>query len=258
MKKSDIIKGLRERVSVFKMAVADANDDWIIKGFIDIHKNIYTISADTKVISKVLELLLFPSIRNFADDNSLTLELAEHKNHYPDVTIIDNNGNKFALDLKTTYRTNDKNTNGMTLGTYTGYFRDRNGTKNITYPYKSYKAHIVLGIIYSRTELPVDELRRYSVDDLESIVSVIKSFDFFVQEKWKIASDKPGSGNTTNIGSVKGISELKNGKGIFPKYGIKIFDDYWKYYMTKAMARQHDLNEPPYRDLQSYKKYKGI
>ena len=36
------------------------NDEWTIKGFIDIFKNIYTISSDTKIVSKILELHLFP------------------------------------------------------------------------------------------------------------------------------------------------------------------------------------------------------
>lgn len=35
-------------------------DEWTIRGFIDIFKNIYTISSDTKIVSKVLELHLFP------------------------------------------------------------------------------------------------------------------------------------------------------------------------------------------------------
>lgn len=30
----------------------------------------------------------------------------------------------------------------MTLGAFTGYFRDRESLKNITHPYKDYKAHI--------------------------------------------------------------------------------------------------------------------
>ncbi len=36
------------------------NDEWNIRGFIDIFKNVYTISSDTKIVSKVLELHLFP------------------------------------------------------------------------------------------------------------------------------------------------------------------------------------------------------
>lgn len=32
--------------------VSSKNGDWTVKGFIDVKKNIYTISADTKIISK--------------------------------------------------------------------------------------------------------------------------------------------------------------------------------------------------------------
>ena len=53
-----------------------------------------------------------------------------------------------------------------------------------------------------------------------------------IQEKYKIAGDKPGSGNTENIGSFKTASfdELKDGKGPFSALGQEIFDIYWKYY----------------------------
>ncbi|KAF5281393.1 hypothetical protein FQR65_LT14731 [Abscondita terminalis] len=40
-----------------------------------------------------------------------------------------------------------------------------------------------------------------TVDNLKSITSVIKDFDFFVAEKWKIASDKQGS-EILHIGST--------------------------------------------------------
>ncbi|MGN8421890.1 type II restriction endonuclease [Helicobacter pylori] len=38
--------------------------DWKIKGFIDIDKNIYTISSDTKIISKILEIQLSLSLKH--------------------------------------------------------------------------------------------------------------------------------------------------------------------------------------------------
>ena len=34
--------------------------DWTVKGFIDVFQRIYTITMDTKVLSKALELLMFP------------------------------------------------------------------------------------------------------------------------------------------------------------------------------------------------------
>lgn len=78
----------------------------------------------------------------------------------------------------------------MTLGAFTGYFRDRKSTKNITFPYEDYVGHFVLGLIYARTESIVDERKVYSIDNLQTIPSVVKDFEFFVQEKYKIAIDR--------------------------------------------------------------------
>ena len=39
--------------------------DWIIKGFIDIYRQIYTVSVDTKIVSKVLELPSVSDVRGF-------------------------------------------------------------------------------------------------------------------------------------------------------------------------------------------------
>lgn len=55
-------KQLLKYVDQFNTAVSTEDGDWVVKGFIDIAKNIYTISVDTKVVSKIMELLLFPKI----------------------------------------------------------------------------------------------------------------------------------------------------------------------------------------------------
>lgn len=245
---------LRNYFSEFKRTLATGKGDWTVKGFIDVYKNIYTISVDTKVISKIVELMLFPVISKFAKDNNYQMCLSEHQNHYPDITFISKN-EKIAVDLKSTYRINDDSVNGFTLGAFTGYFRQRTSTKNITYAYQEYSKHIILGIIYSRTE-NIDERQIYHFDNLANIVSVAKDFDFLVQEKWKIASDKPGSGNTKNIGSHKDIKTLISGNGTFAKYGIKTFDDYWMNYLTEEMAKNID-SEVPYHNLEQYLKWRG-
>ncbi|WP_441696573.1 type II restriction endonuclease [Helicobacter pylori] len=43
---------------------------------------------------------------------------------------------------------------------------------------------------------------------MDNITSVIKDFIFFAEEKWKIASDKGGSGNMANIGSIQYIDDI--------------------------------------------------
>lgn len=208
------------------------NDEWTIKGFIDVFKNIYTISTDTKIVSKVLELHLFPLFLDFAEKIDYELELATYQNWYPDLTFISKSNPtiKFAVDLKTTYRDEKypEFCNGFTLGSHGEYFVDRTSTKNIQYPYKDYSGHFCLGIIYTRSEIDKnEETHKYSIDELSQIPSVIKNFLFFAEEKWKIASDKGGSGNTANIGSIQKIDDILNGNGVFAKAGEELFDDYW-------------------------------
>lgn len=208
------------------------NDEWTVRGFIDIFKNIYTISSDTKIVSKILELHLFPHFLSFAYSIGYDIELATYQNWYPDLTFISkkNSNIKFAVDLKTTYRDEDYPgfCNGFTLGSHGEYFIERNSTKNIQYPYDEYSGHFCLGIIYSRAELDKnEETHIYSINEVESIPPVIKNFLFFAEEKWKIASDKGGSGNTANIGSIQKISDILSGNGVFSRAGEELFDDYW-------------------------------
>ena len=142
------------------------DNQWTIRGFIDIFKNVYTISADTKIISKVLELHIFPQFIGFAEENGYKLELATCQNWYPDLTFIlkENPNIKFAVDLKTTYR-DEKHPgfcNGFTLGSHGEYFINRDSIKNIQYPYNSYSGHFCLGIIYTRSLLDkFEETKRY-------------------------------------------------------------------------------------------------
>lgn len=241
---------LIRHVDLFNAAISTGEGDWVVKGFIDIAKNIYTIS-------KIMELLLFPKICQFAQETGYKMVLCKEQNFYPDISFIDSN-NKYAVDLKSTYRKNGKEVNGMTLGAFTGYFRDRKSKKNITFPYDEYIGHYVLGVIYSRTDKDLDERTIYKLEDLQNITSVIKHFTFFVQEKYKIALDRPGSGNTKNIGSVIKIEELINGKGPFTSLGEDIFNDYWMYYLIKDMAKAVDLKGAPYRNLREYKDYKKL
>lgn len=229
--KQEFIAELKKFASTLATQIANDNE-WNIRGFIDIFKNVYIISNDTKIVSKVLELHLFPHFLAFAERTGYIIELATYQNWYPDMTFIskENPKIKFAVDLKTTYR-DEKNPefcNGFTLGSHGKYFTDRTSTKNIQYPYDEYSGHLCLGIIYSRNNLDKqEELKIYNIDEVDEIPAVIKNFLFFVEEKWKIASDKGGSGNTANIGSIQKISDILEGNGVFAKAGEEIFDDYW-------------------------------
>ena len=146
----------------------------------------------------------------------------------------------------------------MTLGAFTGYFRNRESSKNTTFPYGEYSGHFVLGVIYSRAELKADELKVYTVNELKEIPSVVKNLQFFAQPKYRIAKAQPGSGNTKNIGAVGTVSELVNGAGPFADLGEDVFDDYWMYYLTQDMARAADMAKSPYNNLDTYFEYKSV
>ena len=208
------------------------NDEWTIRGFIDIFKNVYTISSDTKIISKILELHIFPYFMSFAENIGYEIELAEQQNWYPDLTFINRRKPdiKFSVDIKTTYRREDYPgfCNGFTLGSHGEYFINRNSKKNIQYPYDEYSGHFCLGIIYTRSIIDkLTETKTHSVNEVMDIPAVIRDFTFFAEEKWRIASDKSGSGNTANIGSIQKIDDIVLGNGVFAKAGEELFDDYW-------------------------------
>jgi hypothetical protein len=233
--KETFSKKLEEFVTELKCHISTDDGQWTVKGFIDIFKNVYTISSDTKIISKILEIHLFPKILQFAQTNGYKVVLAEHQNYYPDISFVKSNDEsvRFAVDFKTTYRNPKKPylCNGFTLGSHGEYFENRTSSKNIQFPYGSYSGHFCLGIIYDRAvNATIDETRSHNIDELHSITSVVKNFHFFVTEKWKIASDKGGSGNTANIGSINNIADIINGQGMFSKLGEQWFDEYWMNY----------------------------
>jgi hypothetical protein len=247
---------LQAHAESFAKAVATNEGEWIIKGFIDVYQRIYTISVDTKIVSKVLELLLFPMFVEFGKTNGLKIELCQHQNFYPDLTFThDSTGRRFAVDIKSTYRLNATDVNGMTLGAFTGYFRNRESNKNTLYPYSQYAGHFVLGVIYSKCDDVADERLQFTLEDLPRIPSVIKDFKFFAQPKYRVAASRPGSGNTKNIGSIVKIDKLINGTGPFATLGEQVYDDYWMFYLTREMAKALDI-ERPYTNLKSYLAYK--
>jgi Restriction endonuclease EcoRV len=212
--------------------------------------------VDTKIVSKVLEPLLFPMFVEFGKKHGLQIELCPQQNFYPDLTFThEASGQKFAVDIKSTYRTSATEVNGMTLGAFTGYFRNRDSNKNTLYPYGQYAGHFVLGVLYSKCDNVADERKQFTLEDLPKIPSVIRDFQFFAQPKFRIASFRPGSGNTKNIGSVTLIDELVNGAGPFAKLGEVVYDDYWMFYLTRDMAQALNVARP-YTNLKTYLEYK--
>lgn len=281
--KTEFIEALREFVGGLSDYTQTEDGQWSVKGFIDTFKNVYTVSGDTKIVSKIIEIHLFPKILEFAQRHSYKVVLAEHQNWYPDLSFVhaSDPSIKFAIDIKTTYRTPEYpgHCNGFTLGSHGEYFVNRDSTKNIQFPYREYLAHICLGVIYSRTDndkidetkiFQVNELGEISdqsisvgarsvikVDRLQAIPSVVKDFLFFVREKWEIASDSSGSGNTANIGSITYIEDILNGNGVFKNLGEKWFDDYWMNY-GKIRIPTKDGKTKLLSKLTEYLEYRGM
>lgn len=278
--KSDFKKELDRFTDKLEKYVSTDNGDWSVKGFIDVYKNIYTISSDTKIVSKILEIHIFPQILQFAEEIGYKIILTEHQNYYPDLTFINKEEEeiKFAVDLKTTYR-KKSGISSFTLGSHGSYFKERDKKKNIQFPYNQYLGHFCLGIIYTRTDLTddVSETEIYQVQELledyetpnkkvgerevttvknlKSITSVIKDFEFFAAEKWKIASDKQGSGNTANIGSTLSIEDLRNENGIFSQLGEEWFDEYWINFGSATMVK--DGKTVKITSLKNFLEFKG-
>ena len=248
-------KLLTEEVKSYKALLETQNNDCIVKGFIDVNKNVYGITTDTKVVSKIIEIILIPKLLLFAKRNGLTLEFPSAQNFYPDLTFKDREGNLFAVDFKSSYYRDDRKVNGLTLGSYWGYFRNRKIKKNTDYPYGEYKCHLVLGMLYKQGISTENDTAVYSIDELDAIKSVIEHFIFFVQPKWKIACDRPGSGNTRNIGGVTDIDKLTKGEGPFARLGEGIFDHYWMNFYNTADATRAGIGKPHYNNLRTYQEY---
>ncbi len=252
---------LRELADVLTCYVSTEDGQWTVKGFIDVFKNVYTISSDTKIVSKILEIHLLPKLSAFAEEYGFAIVLAEKQNYYPDVSFLskENASLKFALDFKTTYRNPQKPwlCNGFTLGSHGAYFRKRSSTKNIQFPYGSYAGHFCLGIIYDRLEKNTkNEVNIHSFDDLHSITSVISNIQFFVAEKWKIAADRRGSGNTANIGSIQRIPDILSGNGMFANLGEEWFDDYWMNY-GKINFKTESGETKVIKSLEDFVRFRG-
>jgi len=254
-------KELKNFVQSLTSYISTDDGQWTIKGFIDTYKNIYTISADTKVVSKILEIHLLPKILEFAKSVGYVIILPEHQNYYPDLSFVSIKDErvKFAVDLKTTYRLEKYPDfcNGFTLGSHGEYFINRESTKNIQFPYGQYAGHFCLGIIYSRANgIHISETQTHKLSELQSITSVINSFEFFIAEKWRIASDKSGSGNTANVGSISKIEDVIVGNGVFSKLGEDWFDDYWMNY-GKIIIKGKDGATKKITTLSEFITYRG-
>ena len=74
MTKDTFFALLTSEVQTYKDYLETENHDWIVKGFIDIDKNVYTITNDTKVVSKIIEILLVEIFLTFLTVNCKSIK----------------------------------------------------------------------------------------------------------------------------------------------------------------------------------------
>lgn len=232
--------------------------DFDVCGLISHSGQVFCLTTDTKVLSTVFELVAAQAVREIADHCGWKVYDAVQTS-YPDFTLAvdENDPLKIAVDCKTTYRRPRSLRTGVrgqfryTLGSYTSFLR--NGVKNIRFPYDQYAAHWILGFLYTRTEEEATSGVRSALD-VGAIVPPYADVDWFLQEKYRIAGTSPGSGNTTNIGSIPGREDLepfRRGEGPFAAFsnGEAVFRDYWANY---------DPRRRGYTNLEDYVQQRGL
>lgn len=226
-------------------------DSYKVCGIVDQAGCVYPLGADTKVLSTIFELVSRPAV--YATAKALGYECLEPtvQNHYPDFTFhkgLGANG-KIAIDVKTTYRRNDGDKFGYTLGGYTSFIRPGNERKNIVFPFDQYSEHWVIGFVYNRIGTKKAQAEHsYSLDQIADIPLPFENVEVFVQEKWRISSDRAGSGNTTNIGSINGtIEDFRAGNGPFTDEDE--FLAYWRSYGRTKAARGDFSNISEFRSF---------
>ncbi len=85
MTREEFLQKLKEFSESLTSYVSTNSGDWKVKGFIDTDESIFTISADSKIISKILEIQLFPKFKELAEEIDFEIVLAEKQNWYPDL-----------------------------------------------------------------------------------------------------------------------------------------------------------------------------
>jgi hypothetical protein len=172
----------------------------------------YKLGNDSKIISKIYEIIIIDKLKGLLDTKGYKYIENEIQNKYPDFIIISKTQEEkfYAVDIKSSYLKTETEINGFTLGTYKGYFTNRDSLCSIVKPYNNFIKHFCICVIYSRTgiKIPVKHI--------------------IVKEKWKIARNGTGSGNTCNIGSVKLLSDLLGNKTYFNNEDE--FNTFWLSY----------------------------
>lgn len=199
-----------------------------VYGILDKQDKILTMGTDSKLIGRVFEMKAQPVLEKLAEAFGMVLETPKQQTYYPDFIMYKDPHKRIAVDIKTAY-VKQKGDMQFTLGSYASFLR--NNTKNIAYPYTDFVKHYVAGFVYQRNG-KAQESTAVPLDERRTMETPFYDVRCFIQEKYKIAGETTGSGNTENIGSIttKDFDDFKEGRGPFADLGEDVFEMYWSYY----------------------------
>jgi hypothetical protein len=218
--------------------LCEASSLFNIRGYVSDDGLIHPLETDSKVLAALFELATKKRLRELARKHGYKLETPLEQNYYPDFTLTRESDDgavlfRAAVDVKTTYVEAPHDAFKYTLGSYTGCIHPSRSTKNCHYPYETYQEHWVVGFVYERVVRACADHSLYALAELGGVPLPLKNVRHFVQEKWRIAGDKPGSGNTSNIGSIEGsLAAFERGQGVFVSDAE--FLAYWRHYGDKT------------------------
>lgn len=211
-------------------ALRKAAKEFRVHGTLAGDGRLYPIGTDSKQLAAIFEQFTAPHVRRLADRQGRTVYEAPQTVD-PDFTLArgENDPEKIAIDVKTTYR---RSSGGavFTMGSYTSYLRD--GEKNILFPYEEYSEHWVIGVVYDRNDEADGLWEPVPATEPDRLPCPFKRLEVFVQERHRIAGTRPGSSNTSNIGSIRArsIEAFRRGDGPFAPYPPEVFAGYWSRY----------------------------
>lgn len=166
-------------------ALEEVPNEHPLCGVVDRRVRVYPLGSDAKVINTLFEIVARQAVSSCADKVRMQLVNPTEQNYYP----------------------------GFTLRSYTSYIRPETEGKNIVFLYGHYGRHWIIGFVYKRSEGKWDTSGRiYSFDTLKDVFIPFDEIEVFMQENWRIAGNKAGSGKAANVGS---IAELSAAKGVF-------------------------------------------
>lgn len=222
------------------------NVNFDVYGILDSSNKIHTLGTDSKLIGRIFEMYTEPVLQKIAKKHGLVLLTPDKQNFYPDFIMMEEGKpkTKIAIDVKSSYVKTDNFSFVFTLGAFGSYMRDN--SKNIVGDYSDYIKHYAICFTYKRNGR-AQESQIFDYEERSTIEQPFYDVKYCIQEKYKIAGDAPGSGNTENIGSFRtnSMEALKKGEGPFSELGIDVYDIYWKYYPRYTNPNKHytSLNE---------------